>query len=64
MAHTNKEHAPRRETGHPVYSRTRNRLLSGLLLLVPFVITLMVLYWLFGRLRTVLRPIVEYFLLA
>jgi uncharacterized membrane protein len=44
------------------YSRTRNRLLSGILLLVPFVITLMVLLWLFGFLRRILDPMVAYLL--
>ena len=49
---------PRARIG--VYSRTRNRLISGVLILVPFVITLMVLLWLFGFLRRILNPIVTY----
>jgi len=64
MEDAHEDRGVHREHGHPTYWKVRNRLLSGVLLLVPFVITLMVLLWFFGRLRVVLRPIVRYLLFA
>ncbi|MBE0537822.1 MAG: DUF502 domain-containing protein [Phycisphaerae bacterium] len=49
-----------KKTDHAV----RNRLLAGVLLLVPFAFTLMVLWWVLGWLRNLLRPIVQYLLLT
>jgi uncharacterized membrane protein len=36
----------------------KRRLLSGVLILVPFTVTLLIILWLFGQLRRLIRPLV------
>ena len=43
-----------------IKSNIRSRMISGILLLIPFVVTLVVLKWLFYRMVNFLHPIVQY----
>jgi len=43
-----------------IKSNIRNRMISGILLLIPFAVTLAVLKWLFRQMAHFLRPIVQY----
>ncbi len=55
---TRHKDAPATSGSKPFHWRIKRSLLSGILILAPITVTLLIIYWLFGQIRRLIRPLV------